>query len=110
VYGSFDPKHFKRFRGKRDSLFSRYWRRDQDGSYYAYSDMILVDGVSAFCDDRFTVEGKEHDIGVDVWSLGILLRHVWHPPFEAKKHSSMYKRYLIFLYNQFFGEGVSQQH
>lgn len=33
VYGSFDPKYFKRFRGKRDFLFSRYWRRDQDGSY-----------------------------------------------------------------------------
>ncbi|KAG0591106.1 hypothetical protein KC19_1G150000 [Ceratodon purpureus] len=33
VYGSFDPKYFKRFHGKRDFLFSRYWRRDQDGSY-----------------------------------------------------------------------------
>jgi hypothetical protein len=33
VYGTFDPKYFKRFHGKRDFLFSRYWRRDQDGSY-----------------------------------------------------------------------------
>jgi hypothetical protein len=33
VYGSFDPKYFKRFHVKRDFLFSRYWRRDQDGSY-----------------------------------------------------------------------------
>lgn len=24
---------FCRFHGKRDFLFSRYWRRDQDGSY-----------------------------------------------------------------------------
>ncbi|KAJ7566821.1 hypothetical protein O6H91_02G120000 [Diphasiastrum complanatum] len=38
VYGTFDPKYFKRwnsfFSSKRDYLFSRYWRRDQDGSYY----------------------------------------------------------------------------
>ncbi|CAK9882974.1 unnamed protein product [Sphagnum jensenii] len=33
VYGSFDPKYFKRFYSKRDFLFSRSWRRDQDGSY-----------------------------------------------------------------------------
>ncbi|XP_024391660.1 protein ENHANCED DISEASE RESISTANCE 2 [Physcomitrium patens] len=33
VYGSLDPKYFKRFHGRRDFLFSRYWRRDQDGSY-----------------------------------------------------------------------------
>jgi len=33
VYGSFDPKYYKRFQSKRDFLFSRYWRRDQDGSY-----------------------------------------------------------------------------
>ncbi|KAG0630717.1 hypothetical protein M758_1G199400 [Ceratodon purpureus] len=33
VYGTFDPKYFKRFHSKRDFLFSRYWRRDQDGSY-----------------------------------------------------------------------------
>ncbi|KAG0553541.1 hypothetical protein KC19_12G018800 [Ceratodon purpureus] len=33
VYGSFDPKYFKRFQKKSDLLFSRYWRRDQDGSY-----------------------------------------------------------------------------
>lgn len=36
VYGTFDPKYFKRFHGKRDFLFSRYWRRDQDGSYCEY--------------------------------------------------------------------------
>ncbi|KAJ7523493.1 hypothetical protein O6H91_18G051900 [Diphasiastrum complanatum] len=38
VYGTFDTKYFKRwksfFNSKRDFLFSRYWRRDQDGSYY----------------------------------------------------------------------------
>uniref|UniRef100_A0A7I4E3M8 START domain-containing protein n=1 Tax=Physcomitrium patens TaxID=3218 RepID=A0A7I4E3M8_PHYPA len=33
VYGSFDPKFFKRFQKKTDFLFSRVWRRDQDGSY-----------------------------------------------------------------------------
>jgi serine/threonine protein kinase len=41
-----------------------------------------------------TVEGKEHDAGVDVWSLGILCFEFLYgtPPFEAKKHSDTYKR------------------
>lgn len=41
------------------------------------------------------VEGKEHDAGVDVWSLGILCYEFLYgtPPFEAKKHSDTYKRY-----------------
>ncbi|XP_024530767.1 protein ENHANCED DISEASE RESISTANCE 2 isoform X2 [Selaginella moellendorffii] len=38
VYGTFDPKYFKRwsslFSYKRYYVFSRYWRRHQDGSYY----------------------------------------------------------------------------
>jgi len=40
------------------------------------------------------VEGKEHDAGVDVWSLGILCFEFLYgtPPFEAKKHSDTYKR------------------
>jgi aurora kinase len=40
------------------------------------------------------VEGKEHDSGVDVWSLGILCFEFLFgtPPFEAKKHSDTYKR------------------
>jgi aurora kinase len=40
------------------------------------------------------VEGKEHDAGVDVWSLGILCFEFLFgtPPFEAKKHSDTYKR------------------
>ncbi|XP_024370867.1 protein ENHANCED DISEASE RESISTANCE 2 isoform X4 [Physcomitrium patens] len=33
VYGAFDPRYVRRFHGKRDFLFSRRWRRDQDGSY-----------------------------------------------------------------------------
>ncbi|CAM6011988.1 unnamed protein product [Sphagnum balticum] len=33
VYGSFDPKYFRRFLSRQDFLFSRSWRRDQDGSY-----------------------------------------------------------------------------
>jgi len=41
-----------------------------------------------------SVEGKEHDAGVDVWSLGILCFEFLFgtPPFEAKKHSDTYKR------------------
>jgi len=40
------------------------------------------------------VEGKEHDEGVDVWSLGILTYEflVGHPPFEAEKQDDVYKR------------------
>ena len=43
------------------------------------------------------VEGKEHDAGVDVWSLGILCYEFLYgtPPFEAKKHSDTYKRYVF---------------
>ncbi|KAL3700947.1 hypothetical protein R1sor_018969 [Riccia sorocarpa] len=33
VYGTFDIKYIKRWHAKRDFVFSRYWRRDQDGSY-----------------------------------------------------------------------------
>ncbi|KAJ7516221.1 hypothetical protein O6H91_22G048000 [Diphasiastrum complanatum] len=37
VYGTFDPKYLKRWNSlfyvKRDFVFHRYWRRDQDGSY-----------------------------------------------------------------------------
>ncbi|CAM6079958.1 unnamed protein product [Sphagnum tenellum] len=33
VYGSFDPTYFTRFLSRQDFLFSRSWRRDQDGSY-----------------------------------------------------------------------------
>lgn len=45
----------------------------------------------------FSVEGKEHDAGVDVWSLGILCFEFLFgtPPFEAKKHSDTYKRYSL---------------
>ena len=44
-----------------------------------------------------SVEGKEHDAGVDVWSLGILCFEFLFgtPPFEAKKHSDTYKRYTL---------------
>ncbi|CAM6128711.1 unnamed protein product [Calypogeia fissa] len=40
------------------------------------------------------VEGKEHDTGVDVWSLGILCFEFLYgfPPFEAAKHADTYKR------------------
>ncbi|CAM6102920.1 unnamed protein product [Calypogeia fissa] len=42
------------------------------------------------------VEGKEHDTGVDVWSLGILCFEFLYgfPPFEAAKHADTYKRIL----------------
>ncbi|BBN18798.1 aurora kinase, other [Marchantia polymorpha subsp. ruderalis] len=42
------------------------------------------------------VEGKEHDTGVDVWSLGILCFEFLYgfPPFEAAKHSETYKRII----------------
>lgn len=45
----------------------------------------------------WAVEGKEHDAGVDVWSLGILCFEFLYgtPPFEAKKHSDTYKRYVL---------------
>eukprot|EP00252_Welwitschia_mirabilis_P000858 TRINITY_DN10836_c0_g1_i1.p1 TRINITY_DN10836_c0_g1~~TRINITY_DN10836_c0_g1_i1.p1 ORF type:complete len:747 (+),score=140.44 TRINITY_DN10836_c0_g1_i1:155-2395(+) len=33
VYGTFDPKYLSRWRSKRDFSFSRYWHRDQDGTY-----------------------------------------------------------------------------
>jgi serine/threonine protein kinase len=44
-----------------------------------------------------SVEGKEHDAGVDVWSIGILWFEFLFgtPPFEAKKHSDTYKRYTL---------------
>lgn len=42
------------------------------------------------------VEGKEHDAGVDLWSLGVLCYEflVGAPPFEAAGHSDTYKRIL----------------
>lgn len=41
-----------------------------------------------------TVEGREHDATVDVWSLGVLLFEFLFgvPPFEAAGHSETYKR------------------
>ncbi|KAG0574917.1 hypothetical protein KC19_VG302600 [Ceratodon purpureus] len=44
------------------------------------------------------VEGKEHDAGVDLWSLGILCFEFLYrtPPFEAKKHSDTFKR-IVFV-------------
>lgn len=40
------------------------------------------------------VENKEHDAGVDIWSLGVLCYEFLYgfPPFEAKEHSDTYKR------------------
>ncbi|KAL3677046.1 hypothetical protein R1sor_026994 [Riccia sorocarpa] len=40
------------------------------------------------------VEGREHDSGVDVWSLGVLCFEFLYgfPPFEAAKHSDTYVR------------------
>lgn len=40
------------------------------------------------------VENMEHDAGVDIWSLGVLLYEFLYgvPPFEAKQHSDTYRR------------------
>lgn len=40
------------------------------------------------------VENKEHNAGVDIWSLGVLCYHFLYgfPPFEAKEHLDTYKR------------------
>jgi serine/threonine protein kinase len=59
---------------------------------------------------RVAVEGKEHDAGVDVWSLGILCFEFLYgtPPFEAKKHSDTYKRY--FQQHQSISLGTPLQH
>ncbi|KAL6781320.1 ALK2 [Auxenochlorella protothecoides x Auxenochlorella symbiontica] len=42
------------------------------------------------------VEGRAHDTGVDIWSLGVLAFEflVGTPPFEAAGHSDTYKRIL----------------
>lgn len=42
------------------------------------------------------VENKEHDAGVDIWSLGVLLYEFLYgaPPFEAKEHSDTYRRIM----------------
>jgi hypothetical protein len=42
VYGSFDPKYFRRFLSRQDFLFSRSWRRDQDGSYCEIASLHLI--------------------------------------------------------------------
>jgi hypothetical protein len=42
VYGSFDPTYFTRFLSKQDFLFSRSWRRDQDGSYCEIAFLHLI--------------------------------------------------------------------
>ena len=40
------------------------------------------------------VEGRDHDVSVDVWSLGVLTYEflVGSPPFEAQGHSETYRR------------------
>ena len=42
------------------------------------------------------VEGSDHDVMVDVWSLGVLCYEFLYgmPPFEAQGHSETYKRIL----------------
>ncbi|GLJ29550.1 hypothetical protein SUGI_0582830 [Cryptomeria japonica] len=42
------------------------------------------------------VENREHDSGVDIWSLGVLCYEFLYgvPPFEAKEHSDTYKRIM----------------
>jgi hypothetical protein len=42
------------------------------------------------------IESKEHDAGVDVWTLGVLAFEllVGHPPFEAEGHTETYRRIL----------------
>eukprot|EP01052_Picozoa_sp_SAG31_P014877 SAG31_NODE_939_length_10873_cov_5.403843_8_plen_207_part_00 len=40
------------------------------------------------------VEGRDHDVSVDIWSLGVLTYEflVGSPPFEAQGHSETYRR------------------
>lgn len=42
------------------------------------------------------VESKDHDAGVDIWSLGVLCYEFLFgtPPFEAAKHSDTYRRII----------------
>ena len=42
------------------------------------------------------VEGHDHNLTVDIWSLGVLCFEFLYgrPPFEAKGHSETYKRIL----------------
>ncbi|KAG6548451.1 hypothetical protein Mapa_009938 [Marchantia paleacea] len=66
VYGTFDPKYFKRWHAKRDFVFSRYWRRDQDGSY-------LIHQISTMHKSRPVKYGYQRiDFNPGIWEISPL--------------------------------------
>eukprot|EP00246_Nothoceros_aenigmaticus_P012192 TRINITY_DN3653_c0_g1_i3.p1 TRINITY_DN3653_c0_g1~~TRINITY_DN3653_c0_g1_i3.p1 ORF type:complete len:725 (+),score=125.57 TRINITY_DN3653_c0_g1_i3:628-2802(+) len=66
VYGTFDPKFVKKWITKRDFVFSRYWRRNQDGSY-------SITQISATHKDRPPKSGFHRmDLNPGIWEIAPL--------------------------------------